>query len=89
MLFRANIRLKEAADISLDAVTRREQSLHLFHALGKVFYNKRLGDPNIDEGDAELVAAVRQLPPDPPLPYHLSEFERSKSLVQVDVSFEM
>jgi hypothetical protein len=27
---------------SLDAVTRREQSLGLFHALGKVFYNKRM-----------------------------------------------
>lgn len=29
------------ADIRLDAVTRREQSLNLFHALGKVLYNKR------------------------------------------------
>ena len=27
--------------LSLDAVTRREQSLGLFHALGKVLYNKR------------------------------------------------
>ena len=27
--------------VRLDAVTRREQSLNLFHALGKVFYNKR------------------------------------------------
>lgn len=26
---------------SLEAITLREQSLNLFHALGKVFYNKR------------------------------------------------
>jgi cell cycle checkpoint protein len=29
------------ADFRLDAVTRREQSLILFHALGKVLWNKR------------------------------------------------
>lgn len=29
------------ADLRLDSVTRQEQSLNLFHALGKVFYNKR------------------------------------------------
>ncbi|KAK4685335.1 cell cycle checkpoint protein, partial [Tremellales sp. Uapishka_1] len=44
----------------LDAVTRREQSLGLFHALGKVFYNKRWSkrrtiqggdtDPSINPG---------------------------------------
>lgn len=29
-------------DPSLEAITLREQSLNLFHALGKVFYNKRM-----------------------------------------------
>lgn len=28
-------------DLRLNAVARREQSLGLFHALGKVLYNKR------------------------------------------------
>ena len=27
--------------VVLEAVTRREQSLHLFHLMGKVLYNKR------------------------------------------------
>lgn len=30
------------ADRRLEAITLREQSLNLFHALGKVFYNKRM-----------------------------------------------
>lgn len=70
----------------LDAVTRKEQSLNLFHALGKVFYNKRLGDP--DEGkdeDQEVLSAIRQLPPDDPLPQHLSGYTRRKALVQMEV----
>lgn len=29
------------AKVVLEAVTRREQSLHLFHLMGKVLYNKR------------------------------------------------
>ncbi|WVN86688.1 uncharacterized protein L203_101860 [Cryptococcus depauperatus CBS 7841] len=66
----------------LDAVTRKEQSLNLFHSLGKVFYNKRLGDPN--EEDQEILSAIEALPPDEPLPLHLAEFERRKSLVQLD-----
>lgn len=33
--------LARAANRSLDSVTRQEQSLNLFHALGKVLYNKR------------------------------------------------
>lgn len=36
-----NRRMVLTGDTRLDAVTRREQSLNLFHALGKVFYNKR------------------------------------------------
>ncbi|RSH93942.1 Cell cycle checkpoint protein rad17 [Saitozyma podzolica] len=68
----------------LDAVTRREQSLNLFHALGKVFYNKRLGDPGEDEEDQELLNVIRSLPPDDPLPDHLADHARCKSLVQME-----
>jgi cell cycle checkpoint protein len=73
------------ADIRLDAVTRREQSLGLFHALGKVFYNKRLSDPAGDKEDQEAIDAMRKLPPDDLLPNHLSDFGRSKSMVQMEV----
>ncbi|WVF71982.1 hypothetical protein IAT40_006793 [Kwoniella sp. CBS 6097] len=68
----------------LDAVTRKEQSLGLFHALGKVFYNKRLDDPNIDEEGEEVLEAIRRLPPDETLPLHLRHFARSKSLTQME-----
>ncbi|WVQ98933.1 hypothetical protein IAU59_006065 [Kwoniella sp. CBS 9459] len=68
----------------LDAVTRKEQSLGLFHALGKVFYNKRLDDPNIDEEGEEILEAIRRLPPNEPLPRHLQQFARSKSLTQME-----
>ncbi|KAG8903931.1 Cell cycle checkpoint protein rad17 [Tulasnella sp. 403] len=33
----------------LEAMTRREQSLALFHIIGKLLYNKRYGDPGDDE----------------------------------------
>ncbi|WVW82874.1 hypothetical protein I302_104886 [Kwoniella bestiolae CBS 10118] len=68
----------------LDAVTRKEQSLNLFHALGKVFYNKRLDDPNMDDEDEEVLERIRKLPPEKPLPDHLQEFSRRKSLVQIE-----
>ncbi|OCF36625.1 hypothetical protein I316_01877 [Kwoniella heveanensis BCC8398] len=68
----------------LDAVTRKEQSLGLFHALGKVFYNKRLSDPSIDEEGEEVLEAIRRLPLDEPLPKHLHHFARSKSLTQME-----
>ncbi|OWZ74153.1 hypothetical protein AYX14_00374 [Cryptococcus neoformans] len=69
----------------LDAVTRKEQSLNLFHALGKVFYNKRLGDPNEGKDeDQEVLSAIRQLPPEDPLPQHLSGYTRRKPLVQME-----
>ncbi|KAK6903145.1 hypothetical protein I203_108408 [Kwoniella mangroviensis CBS 8507] len=68
----------------LDAVTRKEQSLNLFHALGKVFYNKRLDDPNMDDEDEELLERIRKFPPDAPLPDHLQEYTRRKSLVQIE-----
>ncbi|CAE7143696.1 unnamed protein product [Rhizoctonia solani] len=57
------------------AITRREQALALFHLLGKVFYNKRYGDPE-EPGDPPVPLAK-------PLPKHLSEFERRPSKVDV------
>ncbi|CAE6417088.1 unnamed protein product [Rhizoctonia solani] len=57
------------------AITRREQALALFHLLGKVFYNKRFGDPE-EPGEAPVSPAK-------PLPSHLSEFERRPSKVDV------
>ncbi|WVQ71805.1 hypothetical protein IAR50_001347 [Cryptococcus sp. DSM 104548] len=69
----------------LDAVTRKEQSLNLFHALGKVFYNKRLGDPNEQEDEnQETLELIRQLPKNDDLPPHLQEFARRKPLVQME-----
>ncbi|KAL7424215.1 RFC checkpoint protein Rad17 [Cryptotrichosporon argae] len=68
----------------LDSVTRREQSLNLFHALGKVLYNKRVGDPPMDSDDMEEIEAVKRLPPDDPLPQHLLDYERTKSMVQME-----
>ncbi|EIW70024.1 hypothetical protein TREMEDRAFT_30228, partial [Tremella mesenterica DSM 1558] len=71
----------------LDIVAKRENSLNLFHSLGKVFYNKRQQmdfDPRIDEEDQEVVATVRALAVDDPLPSHLEQYQRSKSLVQAE-----
>ena len=47
------------------AVTQRESSYGIFHAVGKVVYNKRYGD---DAGDPYFPTPVR--PPLPELPYH-------------------
>jgi cell cycle checkpoint protein len=68
-------------------VTRREQSLNLFHALGRVLYNKRLDDPATDADNQEAIDAVRKLPPADPLPAHLHEFSRRRSMVQMEVGF--
>jgi len=49
----------------LEAVTQRESSFGIFHAVGKVVYNKRYGD------DIEDPYVPQQLrPPLPALPYH-------------------
>ncbi|KAG8780101.1 Cell cycle checkpoint protein rad17 [Ceratobasidium sp. 428] len=57
------------------AVTRREQALALFHLLGRLFYNKRYGDP---EEPSEAPPRTAQL-----LPEHLAQFERRPSKVDV------
>ncbi|KAG9125052.1 Cell cycle checkpoint protein rad17 [Ceratobasidium sp. 392] len=59
----------------LTAVTRREQALALFHLLGRLFYNKRYGDPD-EPGEAPPQTAK-------PLPNHLAHFERRASKVDV------
>ncbi|KAF8650709.1 hypothetical protein AX16_005082 [Volvariella volvacea WC 439] len=72
----------------LEVVTRREQSLALFHLIGKVLYNKRKGDPpsasmsaKAKQKEQELDALIK----DPPkLPLHLQEHERRASRVDVD-----
>ncbi|KAJ9123972.1 hypothetical protein QFC22_000763 [Naganishia vaughanmartiniae] len=63
----------------LNAIARREQSLGLFHALGKIMYNKRLGDMD-DGGSAEqaILEKEKQYGKDHPLPAHLAQHERRR-----------
>ncbi|KAL1690461.1 Rad17 cell cycle checkpoint protein-domain-containing protein [Schizophyllum commune] len=72
----------------LEAITRREQGLVLFHLLGKILYNKRKGDP---PGKSQLQRDIqkekdldRTLKNPPPLPDWLSEHDRKASRVDVD-----
>ncbi|KAL1701342.1 Rad17 cell cycle checkpoint protein-domain-containing protein [Schizophyllum commune] len=72
----------------LEAITRREQGLVLFHLLGKILYNKRKGDP---PGKSQLQRDIqkekdldRTLKNPPPLPDWLSEHNRKASRVDVD-----
>ncbi|KAG2117372.1 Rad17 cell cycle checkpoint protein-domain-containing protein [Suillus discolor] len=69
----------------LEAVTRREQSLVLFHLMGKILYNKRKGDPPATHLSARDAAKERELDEtllDPsPLPNWLSEHDRKTSRV--------
>ncbi|KAG8943251.1 Cell cycle checkpoint protein rad17 [Tulasnella sp. 424] len=63
----------------LVAITQREQSLALFHLLGKLLYNKRYGDPEEKEKD--------DVPPytPPKLPKHMRE-EHERRLSKVDAN---
>ncbi|KAI8970634.1 Rad17-domain-containing protein [Trametes punicea] len=77
-----------SARIMLEAVTRREQSLALFHLLGKIMYNKRKGDPPSSSAsvrdtrkDQEIDARLKD---PPPLPPHLKHHERRASRVDVE-----
>ncbi|KAK0235412.1 Rad17 cell cycle checkpoint protein-domain-containing protein [Armillaria nabsnona] len=76
------------ATLVMEAVTRREQSLALFHLIGKVLYNKRKGDPpapSASKKDIEREKALDELLEDPPdLPSFLSEHRRRTSRVNVD-----
>ncbi|KAG1736111.1 Rad17 cell cycle checkpoint protein-domain-containing protein [Suillus paluster] len=69
----------------LEAVTRREQSLVLFHLMGKILYNKRKGDSPATHLSAKDAAKERELDEtlmDPSrLPDWLSEHDRKASRV--------
>ncbi|KAL0959331.1 hypothetical protein HGRIS_014592 [Hohenbuehelia grisea] len=75
----------------LEVVTRREQSLVLFHLLGKVLYNKRKGDPPNPSATAKDIQKERvldaALKDPPPLSSFLKEHERPASRVDVDMLY--
>ncbi|KAF9554804.1 checkpoint protein Rad24 [Agrocybe pediades] len=75
----------------LGAVTRREQSLALFHLLGKVLYNKRKGDPPAPSASAKDLQKERNLDAalkdSTKLPSHLLHHERRTSRVDVDALY--
>ncbi|OQD63009.1 hypothetical protein PENPOL_c010G08609 [Penicillium polonicum] len=54
---------------SLKMITQREASLGMFHAVGKIVYNKRM-DPSLIEGDVEIL---------PPPPNYLRHHARPKA----------
>ncbi|KAF8531511.1 Rad17 cell cycle checkpoint protein-domain-containing protein [Gautieria morchelliformis] len=75
----------------LEAMTRREQSLALFHMLGKVLYNKRKCDPGNHSSTAKDREREEKLddsiPDPPPLPFHLERHFRRSSRVDVNVLY--
>ncbi|KAG8216677.1 Rad17-domain-containing protein [Butyriboletus roseoflavus] len=72
----------------LEAVTRREQSLVLFHLMGKILYNKRKFDSPSSHLSAKDAAKERdldmQLIDPPPLPMWLSQNNRKASRVCIE-----
>ncbi|EKM77716.1 hypothetical protein AGABI1DRAFT_129999 [Agaricus bisporus var. burnettii JB137-S8] len=72
----------------MEAVTRRESSLALFHLIGRVLYNKRKGDPSSTSASAKDIKREKDLDvklKDPSrLPPHLKEHERRASRVDID-----
>ncbi|TFK47071.1 Rad17-domain-containing protein [Heliocybe sulcata] len=72
-------------------VSRREQSLAMFHLLGKVLYNKRKGDAPAPSASAKDIQRDKELDAtlkNPPrLPTHLEEHERKASRVDVEVLY--
>ncbi|GJJ11882.1 hypothetical protein Clacol_006120 [Clathrus columnatus] len=79
------------AKMILGAVSRREQSLALFHLLGKILYNKRKGDPASNSSTIKareiLEESDSQLKDPPPLPEHLSHQYRRTSRVDVNTLY--
>ncbi|RDX46443.1 Rad17-domain-containing protein [Lentinus brumalis] len=77
--------------VMLEAVTRREQSLALFHLLGKIMYNKRKGDPPPQSASAKDIRRDQEidsrLKDPPPLPPHLRDHERKASRVDVETLY--
>ncbi|TDL27922.1 P-loop containing nucleoside triphosphate hydrolase protein [Rickenella mellea] len=76
----------------LEAVSRREQSLALFHLLGKVLYNKRKDDPPIPSATAKDIQRERELDaliPEPPsLPEWHASHARRGSRVDIDTLYK-
>ncbi|PAV17598.1 P-loop containing nucleoside triphosphate hydrolase [Pyrrhoderma noxium] len=77
--------------VLMEAITRREQALALFHLMGRILYNKRKGDPpsssatqreKIQERDIDL--RIKDPPPPPPW---LSEHRRRTSRVNVEALY--
>ncbi|CAO1625811.1 unnamed protein product [Sympodiomycopsis kandeliae] len=66
-------------------LVNRESSLVLFHALGKLLYNKRVGDPydgsDEDEDDEDGAPATKEALK--PLPAHYAALARRKSKVNI------
>ncbi|KAJ7083621.1 Rad17 cell cycle checkpoint protein-domain-containing protein [Mycena belliarum] len=77
-----------SAKVVLAAITRREQSLELFHLIGRVLYNKRKGDPPNPSATAKDIQKDKELDAtlkDPPkLPSFLADHARRTSRVNVD-----
>lgn len=67
---RAEVALTAMEKESLKLVTQREASLGMFHAVGKIVYNKRLDPSLVDSEDIEVLPA----PPD-----YLRHFHRHKA----------
>lgn len=74
----------------LESITRREQSLVLFHLMGKILYAKRKGDPASSSASKRDIERERELdkklkdPPD--CPNWLNDHDRRASRVDVDVT---
>ncbi|KAG7092916.1 hypothetical protein E1B28_009221 [Marasmius oreades] len=79
---------KLEAEVLMESITRREQSLVLFHLMGKVLYNKRKGDPPAPSATARDIKrdeeVDRGLVDPPSLPLHSREHERKASRVDID-----
>jgi cell cycle checkpoint protein len=66
---RGEVALTAMEKESLKMITQREASLGMFHAVGKIVYNKRM-DPSLIEGDVEIL---------PPPPNYLRHYARPKA----------
>ncbi|KAJ3860845.1 Rad17 cell cycle checkpoint protein-domain-containing protein [Lentinula novae-zelandiae] len=89
---RLNKKTKGAdSQVLMESITRREQSLALFHLMGKVFYNKRKGDPPAPSASARDIKKDQEIDKrlkDPPeLPPYLSEHDRKASRVDVNTIY--
>ncbi|KAG8834412.1 Cell cycle checkpoint protein rad17 [Serendipita sp. 399] len=83
-------RKKKSSNI-VALISRRENTLALFHLLGKVLYNKRAGDPISKSLSKKEQIRERELDeslPEPlPLPPHMVEFQRKSSKVNVEALY--